>query len=38
MSDDMYGGTDSRAIREMVEQIKWKVYHGTGLKLPAKEW
>lgn len=38
LSDDMDGGTDSMAIHEMVEQIKWKVYHGTGLPVPEKEW
>lgn len=38
MSDDMNGGTDSRAIHEKVEEIKWKVYHGTGLEPPMREW
>ncbi len=38
MSDDIYGGTNSRAIHEMVDEIKWKVYHGTGLKPPPMEW
>lgn len=38
MSDDAEGGTDSRAIHEKVEEIRWKVYHGTGLKPPMREW
>ena len=38
MSDDVNGGTDSRAIHEKVEEIKWKVYHGTGLERPMREW